>query len=213
MKDLNVDVEDEQGRSALHCAASSANHAAVTMLVRGGEADVQHRDSKGQTPLHVAVQKAAELNPVKLEAQKPFRHTIERLMERAIDIFLTDKKSKTPWYYAKGLEWIETLRMHLGPTTSVGADALEPLSMPDEAQAIACENIQADLVEFYTITKNQKTQERQNAERSYVVDMIYKLGPQLILKLARRKLKDKEIRQCRWLHLPANNVCYLSLKL
>ena len=135
-------------------------------------------------------------------------------MEKAIDIFLTDQKTKTPWYYAKGLKWIETLKdnrdMHLGPTTSIGAHDLEPLNPPKEAQATACENIRADLVEFYTITEGQKTQERQNPERSYVVDMIYNLSPRIILKLARPKLKDNEIRQCRWLHLPANNVCHLA---
>jgi len=216
LNDLNVDAEDEQGRSALHCAAWSSNHTAVTMLVKGGEAKVQHQDSRGQTPLHVAIQKAADLKPDGRDAQKPFTEMIERLMEAAEDIFLTDKKLKNPWYYAKGLPWIETLKdnrdMHLGPTTSLGAHDLEELKRPKAAQATACEEIRADLIEFYTITEDQKTQERQNAERSYVIDMIYNIGPRKILKLARPKLKDKEIRQCRWLHLPANNVCSPPLK-
>jgi hypothetical protein len=215
--DINVDVEDEHGRSALHCAASSSNHEAVTVLVRGGEANVGHRDLKGQTPLHVAIQKAAELNPTGKEAQKPFIVIIERLIEKAQDIFLTDKRMRNPWYYANELKWIKELKdkrdMHLGPTTSTELHSLETVTRPiQEAQLKACENIRADLVEFYTVTKEQKTEERQNAERSYVIDMIYNTCPREILELARPRLKDKEIRQCRWLHLPANNVSYLPLK-
>jgi hypothetical protein len=187
------------------------------VLVRGGEANVGHRDLKGQTPLHVAIQKAAESNPTKKDAQKPFRVIIERLIEKAQDIFLTDKRMRNPWYYANELKWIKELKdnrdMHLGPTTSTGLHSLETVTRPiNEAQLKACENIRADLVEFYTVTKEQKTEERQNAERSYVIDMIYNTCPREILELARPRLKDKEIRQCRWLHLPANNVSYLPLK-
>jgi hypothetical protein len=187
-----VDVEDEQGRTALHYAASAPNPLAVTILISQGEANVVHQDNIGQIPLHTVIRRAAEVNPFERDFQKPFKDIIERLVENSGDIFQTDNESKTPWAYARGLA------------------SLEPITPPGTLQLKACEEVRGDLVEFYTVTKAGKIQEKRNSERSYVVDMIYNLGPKTILERSRPRLKDMEVRQCRWLHLPGNNVCHIS---
>lgn len=64
-------------------------------------------------------------------------------------------------------------------------------------------------MEFYLITNEQKTEEKRNHERSYVADMIYNLGPQMILARSRPKITDQDL-QCHWLHVPANNVSHKS---
>lgn len=208
-----VDVEDEQGRSALHCAASSPNDVAVTVLIHKGQANVLHQDSVGQTPLHVAIQKAAELNPTKKDSQKPFEDVIIRLMQNSEDIFQADNEGKTAWAHANDLAWIEDLKdnrdMFSGPSILDGPQSLEPLAKPGSPQLKACENIRGDLVEFYLVNREQKTEEKRNHERSYMVDMIYNLGPQTILERSRPKIIDQAL-QCRWLHVPANNVGYTS---
>ena len=215
MPDATVNVENELGRSALHCAASSSNHAAVTVLIKRGEANVLHQDILGQTPLHLAIQQAAESNPTEREDQKPFKNVIERLMENSEDIEQEDHAGNTPWAYANNLTWITALKlgrnMFSGPSTSDGVHSLGPLVMPENEQLKVCDTLQGDLVEFYTITKEQKTQEKRNYEKSYVVDMIYSQGPRMILERSRPRLTEGlEVLQCRWLHVPANNVCNIS---
>jgi ankyrin repeat protein len=209
-----VDVEDEQGRTALHYAASAPNPLAVTILISQGEANVVHQDNIGQIPLHTVIRRAAEVNPFERDFQKPFKDIIERLVENSGDIFQTDNESKTPWAYARGLAWIERLKdnrdMTSGPLISIPGQSLEPITPPGTLQLKACEEVRGDLVEFYTVTKAGKIQEKRNSERSYVVDMIYNLGPKTILERSRPRLKDMEVRQCRWLHLPGNNVCHIS---
>jgi hypothetical protein len=206
-----VDVEDERGRSALHCAASSSNDAAVAILVGKGKAKVGHKDTEGQTPLHAVMRKAAEEDPIEEEAQKLFKDIIIRLMGYSEVIFQVDKARKTAWSYGEKLPWIKKLRntrgMYLGPSTSDEAQLLEPLKVPqkDTPQRKACQNFLGDLVEFYTVTKEQKTEEKHNFEKPDVLDMIYNLGPKKILDRTRPKLTD-EVFHCRWLHFPANNV-------
>jgi hypothetical protein len=211
LPNIYVDVQDERKRSALYCAASSPNEAAVTVLIMRGNANVLHKDIEGQTPLHSVIRKAAEVNPTDEEARKPFKEIIIRLMEFSEDIFVVDKELRTAWWYGKGLPWIEGLKdnrdMFLGPSASATVQLLEPLTVPlkDTPQIKACESIRGDLVEFYTVTGNNRILEKRNSERSYICDMIYNLGPKKILDLSRPKIKD-EVFQCRWLHVPANVV-------
>jgi hypothetical protein len=211
--EVQVDVEDEHGRSALHHAASSPNGAAVTVLIKKGDAKVLRKDNAGQTPLHAVIRRAVELKPTDEEGQKPFKDVIIRLMESSPDINQADNDNKVAWDYAKKITWIEELRnnrdMFSGPSTSDEAEPVEPLNVPakDTPQRKACQNILGVLTEFYLITKGQRTQEKLNYERPNIFDMIYEEGPTKILDRSRPRL-TMEILQCRWMHLPANNVSY-----
>ena len=211
-----VDAEDEQGRSALHCAASSSNDVAVTILIHRGQANVLHRDASSQTPLHLAIKRVVDLNPIRKEDQKPFEDVIVRLMENSEDISVADNARRTAWAYADDLTWIQNLKdnrdMFSGPSISDrrhhGPQSLEPLARPGSPQLNACEDIRGDLVEFYLVSKGQKIEEKRNHEKSYVVDMIYNLGPQTILERSRPRIVDQAL-QCRWLHVLANVVCQI----
>jgi hypothetical protein len=119
-----VDAEDEQGRSTLHYATSSSNDVAVTILIHRGQANVLHQDALCQTPLHLAIKRAVELNPIRKEDQKPFEDVIIRLMENSEDISEADNARKTAWAFADDLAWIQNLKnnrdMFSGPSISDG---------------------------------------------------------------------------------------------
>jgi hypothetical protein len=179
-----------------------------------GEAKVMLKDNKGQTPLHLAVQKAEFLKP-EGEARNPFRQVIERLMNNTLDIDEPDYDGNTPLHYAKGLTWIteikENRQLYTGATTSAKTERLKKPDTPREGtpQRKACQKFPGVLAEFYLKSEKKATKEKLNVEKPSIFDMIYKEqdGPKRILDRSRPKLKD-EIFQCRWLHLPANNVSY-----
>jgi len=208
---VQADVEDERGRSALHCAASSLNKEAVTILYKKGTANVLHKDVEGQTPLHAVIRKAARVKPTGDDQQK-FKNVIILLMYYSEDISQVDDERKTAWAYGEDLPWIEEIKnnrdLFLGPSTSDEIESLELLKVPDKGtpQYKACEALRGDLVEFYTTTKDQKTVEMRNPEKPAVLEMIYTQGPKKILDRSRPTPKEGEALTCRWMHVPANNV-------
>lgn len=52
---VNINIGQEQGSTALHCAALGGHHTTVTLLLNNG-ANVNAQDRSGQTPLHLAAQ-------------------------------------------------------------------------------------------------------------------------------------------------------------
>ena len=52
-KGIDIDAKDEDGYTALHCAAESGQAEVTELLVKKG-ADVEARTNKGVTPLQIA---------------------------------------------------------------------------------------------------------------------------------------------------------------
>ena len=84
----SVDQQNEDGVSALQCAASTTKSEMVKLLL-DRKADVNHRDKIGRTPLFDAACSKCPPENARL------------LLAKGADINATDNKGKTAFYYAK----------------------------------------------------------------------------------------------------------------
>ncbi|MFZ1980358.1 MAG: ankyrin repeat domain-containing protein, partial [Smithella sp.] len=84
----SVDQQNEDGVSALQCAASTTKSEMVKLLL-DRMADVNHRDKNGRTPLFDAACSKCPPENARL------------LLAKGADINATDNKGKTAFYYAK----------------------------------------------------------------------------------------------------------------
>lgn len=84
----SVDQQNEDGVSALQCAASTAKSEMVKLLL-DRKADVNHRDKNGRTPLFDAACSKCPPENARL------------LIAKGADINATDNKGKTAFYYAQ----------------------------------------------------------------------------------------------------------------
>ena len=212
------DLQDQLGRTPLHLAVEAANRGAIERLLFTGRASVKVRDNEGRSPLNVAVQKAVVegRDDVEnyLELRKVFTQIIKLLIKRGSSIDDKDAAGKTPWFYAEGPgnEWIKKLKDNylLTGSSSSAAGALEKVLQPaDGSQRIACESFDLILAEVFLKQKRERKSEVFNLDLTPVSDLIYKSGTSISQILAASRpdkfTSDKII--CRWIHLPANNVC------
>ena len=84
----SVDQQDNDGISALQCAASTTKSEMVKLLLDRG-ADVNHRDNSGRTPLFDAT------------AQRCPPENARLLLARGADVNAMDSKGRTAFYYAQ----------------------------------------------------------------------------------------------------------------
>ena len=84
---IDVDACDDNGCTALHCAAMSrASVDVVETLIRAG-AQLGTRDNRGQTPLHKAAERAGTV-------------VIDTLIKQGADLEARDKEGQTPLHRA-----------------------------------------------------------------------------------------------------------------
>lgn len=85
--DIDVDVADSIGRTALHYAVVSGNSNIVSRLLIAGGAYIDAADCSGLMPLHLAASKAADI-------------IIAELLKNNPGVNLQDEKGKTPLHHA-----------------------------------------------------------------------------------------------------------------
>jgi hypothetical protein len=207
---LNVELEDEFGRTPLQTAVIHGRLNSVRLLLGQGAADISHRDKSGLTALHHAVKEAAAKGYQHENAQIA-KNLIKLLLEKGADIESTDDSDKTAWDWAGNQKWLLDLKNHRalleGASKTLMADLKEPTAPSTKGARTACQGFMATIMELYYNDEG----ERYLIERASIEELIYNpnSGPDIILDHARDP-QVEETPSCRWYHIPANNVSYHS---
>ncbi|KAK4183856.1 hypothetical protein QBC35DRAFT_442582 [Podospora australis] len=213
---LSDAVKDFRGRCPAHRAISSVNFRALERLLSAYPALAESQDSKGWTPLHIAVCDAAMLETnADDDKKRPLRNMIEKLFTALEQLnSFDDPKAldgKTPWDHLDAEDnrhaWVKQLRNRKRLLIAKAArDEGVPQLVPpkDQDKITACKKTDATLIQFYIATDG--TADYIDRQRPTVHQVLYDEadGPD---KLFRRNLQQHEDKRptCRWIHLPANN--------
>jgi hypothetical protein len=217
---FSVDLQDHQGRTALHHAIESFNVDAVKRLMHQGKASLSKKDYLGQSALHVAVHCAVNVGYLyltdargnELDGRKIATQILNVLLQRGARVDDRDASGRTPWSYANTAAdmWIRRLKhKHLiigsSSTTSRGMERVRP-PLPGPQRG-ACDAFDMILAEVYVRRKAGRADDIFNLEMAPVSDVIYG-GPWGVSRLLDEsrswKLTGHKVR-CRWVHVPSNN--------
>jgi len=213
-----VELTDDKLRTPLHKAALNRSPEGVRILLNQGRAKVATMDSDRRTPLHLAVQGAAELDvpdkrsakqeydvsdKKKIEEQELWRDIIEQLTGEWDVLDIEDCEEKTASEYAKDKRWILDALDTTGLRESQATTKSETLKRPkDGPKKDACDNVRTRLVQIWTEGEYGKRYNKCRNGSPTVSTLIY--GHKKSAKAIREEMRDDLV--CCWVHIPANNV-------
>ena len=216
-----VDLQDQNGCTALHFAVMRGKLDAVRRLVHQGKTTVTKKDIYGQSSLHIAVGEAALRNSRSLdldgepdlELQKVYTQIINLLMKNGARVDDVDNQGRTPWAFAMGNQnqWIRRLKdkhLIIGRSSTklrVMESVIPPLPGP---QFDACNAFDIILAEVFLQKKRERLEEVFNFEGASAFEVIYKTpsgGVSQVLAATRPPHLTEDRVRCRWIHVPSNN--------
>jgi hypothetical protein len=211
-----LDSTEHRGRTPLHWAASAPDLDAAALLIKERRALVNVKANDKQTPLHRAVKWAAKVKASDTATREKFSHMIEKLIENSLRIDAMDDENKTAWEYAESDDkrWDQTLknlknksRLIPGPSKA-GSVTSVLVGKPKGDQAKALLALKALLVEVFLGGENDDFSDFLIPAEPRMFDLVYddQGGLQKILAEWRPESVSDRQPECRWVHLPANNV-------
>jgi hypothetical protein len=238
-KPLDI-IRDVDGRTPLHAAAllDPPHEEIATVLVNAMPRDTIERDNDGQVPLHLAVFRAWLSEPPVGLQRSYFSNVIRYLMRnmQRTDLDTKDHDGQSPWDQLCDPDdpdscgcnddecastWIRELKENLEPISgpAIAQDHEGPIKPrppeEDSPQYRASIALDGTVSEFYHAPheETRKLEERINLKTPSVYTMIYdsENGCARILQFSRVKESLQDFR-CRWIHGPANNEQWLSVK-
>ncbi|TRX90312.1 hypothetical protein FHL15_008857 [Xylaria flabelliformis] len=213
---LQLTVKDHLGRNPLHWAVLTGNVDGVAILANRSKDLVCTGDKQGATPLHVAVQQAAESEDT-AAIRENWDNLIRELLKYRFAVHIervTDKDGKTAWDYAsKGDQrWILNIRderpLKYGATHSSVIRDLKPMEIPKGVRKMACQKYRPILLEIFNeVVKDDVGQSEIrdvfNEGSASIYSLIYEPGGWE--KILQRSRPPQLPAKCRWVHIPANN--------
>jgi len=214
---FSLESTDYRGCTSLHRAAAYPNLGAVAIMMKSTKRNdlVKKQDGEGQTPLHVAVQRAKQWKTERdtSDFKDIMSDIILLLVKHMLTVDTMDKKNKTAWDYAVGedFEWIRDLMNKRGEMEGSSRKTNVVLKRPDppkeELRSVASHQLWSLLVEFFLKKEESQTSDCMNMTEPSVYGLIYdrKRGLEVCLSRSREPSQEIEARTCRWIHIPANN--------
>lgn len=214
---VSINGRDSHGQTSLHWAARNQNRPAVELLTSRDRDLAKTFDKMGQTPLHTAVIEASRMGDLAEDDQRNWKAVIRQLTRDQIRVDVRDREGRSAWDYAQkdGRQWILKLRDDRGLITGLSKvpKQLDPIDKPINPRLQACKEMEVTLLEvFWDIgggITDAKPGERFNHKQPSVFQLIYDDKETLETLLASSRPKY-DVPLCRWIHLPANNVCALD---
>ncbi|EXJ78862.1 hypothetical protein A1O1_09264 [Capronia coronata CBS 617.96] len=195
--DLNL--SDSSGRNALHFAIITNRLEILLFLLNCKDIRVDAKDAAGQTALHYAVKTLS----------RP-QGAIAMLVDNGADATIKDNNGSTVLDIAREKniqQSLKTFRAITGPSSDPGLI----LRLPDpnslnELKQLAAEDCLMAVAEFFKVQEAGVDVEKFIIQRPSVFQALYRMYPDEILDVARRKTDMKrETRVCRWFHIPSNH--------
>ena len=200
-----VDLKDHKGQTPLHKASSEGILESVQTLMNRGHADASVQDRILQTPLHIAVRRAAKINDddeTTYRDRDKFKAIMQELMIDWDILGYKDQFEMTALEYAKGKSWIInalTISDHWEAHTSLKLDELERPT--PGAQMFASRKFETMLVDVWYNKKGGKGPNTFQIRAPSIQGLVYH-GDDSAKKFISGLEKNVS---CRWIHIPSNN--------
>ncbi|KAK4185296.1 hypothetical protein QBC35DRAFT_18484 [Podospora australis] len=205
------------GATPLHRAASFVHDRAVQQVASKFPGMAVVQDSLGRTPLHLIIRQAIARKP-KAGQRNSYALIISRLVDalaasrETAGGYQVDNDNKKAWDYVKApdserneFSWILKLRTNLKTgATEADYEDLPTIRTQSNIQQRICQQIQADMFQFYITVSPDGNTERYSQQRPNIDKLIYdpEYGAHPMFEwITEHSMKPA----CRWIHLPANN--------
>ena len=207
---VNVNSQDRNGNTALHIAASTGRIENVKVLLADYEANVALQNSKSQSALYFAINN--ERNNVEVVKLLLNRGARPKEKEKGALSNLSGASREEIRVLLENPPFIQGARED--SNKKVWQTPIAPKSALAQA---ACHSSRAVVAEIFEIGG----QEKFILEDPTIDELLYKIGPEKILKDVYNRAMDKKLKdegdtgmsKCRWYHIPANNVSATSNRL